>query len=630
MVQRKPDPTSRNADAALIFSALGLFVVLLGGFWSCMHIAASIDGRAAPSANPFALIAYVAKGDQLWTSTATTVAIVEAVVLVVLFFVALVVWARSGRQKMRPDRAARYMAGGQDLGHLREAGARKKAVRLMPTAAADRRKGKGKGKGKGKSTVAPGVPFGETVRGSQMLYASWEDMLILIAGPRTQKSTAFAIPSVLVAPGACLATSNKRDVVDATKSIRAKVGGVWVFDPQKVANEPATWWWNPLTYIAPMDASTGRPRVDPVTGWVEADEARAEKLAGQFVASTRAPGARTDAYFDGEAENLIGLLLLAAAVGDEPITRAYSWLTTPTDERPSDLLRTNGFVLQHESLYALSHLPDKQREGVYGTARSLMGFLRNRRLVEWVVPSPIERPQFHPVAFAASRDTLYPLSREGEGSAGPLVAALTVAVVDALDERATASPGGRLPVPFLAVLDEAANICRFRNLDSYYSHFGSRGIIMFTILQNWAQGEEVWGKGGMEKLWSAANVKIYGGGVDDDRFLRRISDLIGTYEQVMHSETVGRGQRSRSRSIQEKTILTIAELRELPPGRAIAFPSGTPSVLIHPVGWFDGTDADEIRASILENAPKPAVALPIPEVEPVVTASSWSTRPLDE
>jgi len=104
--------------------------------------------------------------------------------------------------------------------------------------------------------------------------------------------------------------------------------------------------------------------------------------------------------------------------------------------------------------------------------------------------------------------------------------------------------GGRLTVPFLAVLDEAANICRFRNLDSYYSHFGSRGIIIETILQNWAQGEEVWGVKGMEKLWSAANVKIYGGGgVDDDKFLRRISDLIGPYEQIVTSESSGKDTR---------------------------------------------------------------------------------------
>lgn len=628
MVKRTPQVGSQKADAAVILFGLGLFLVLLGGFWSSLHLAAAMDGLAAPAANPFGLAASLVKGDQQWTSTATTIAVVEVVMLVVLFFGGLLVWARAGRKKMRSDGAAKYMGEGADLRHLREGGARKKAARLAPTAVGFATTDATKNQKKNRR-VSPGVPFGETVRGGSMLYASWEDMLILIAGPRTQKSTAFAIPSVLAALGACLSTSNKRDVVDATRGLRAKVGRVWVFDPQQVANEPAAWWWNPLTYVAPMDPTTDLPRVDPVTGWVEADEAKAEKLAGQFAASSRSPGARTDAYFDGEAENLIGLLLLAAAIGNEPITRIYSWLTTPSDETATDLLAANGFALQQESLYSLAHLPDKQREGVYGTARSLMGFLRNRRLVQWVTPAATRRPQFHPTAFAASTDTIYPLSREGEGSAGPLVAALTVAIVDALEERATASPGGRLPVPFVGVLDEAANICRFRNLDSYYSHFGSRGIILFTILQNWAQGEEVWGRGGMEKLWSAANVKIYGGGVDDDRFLRRISDLIGTYERVSHSESVGRGQRSRSRSIEEKTILTISELRELPPGRAIAFPSGTPSVLIHPVAWFDGVNADEIRASIAQHAPSTLItaAPAAPAVPPAVSA--WSSRPLE-
>src|SRR5260221_111818 len=82
---------------------------------------------------------------------------------------------------------------------------------------------------------------------------------------------------------------------------------------------------------------------------------------------------------------------------------------------------------------------------------------------------------------------------------------------------ATRGPGGRLQVRFVAVLDEPANICRIRDLDSLYSHYGSRGIVLVTILQNWAQGEAAWGAHGMEKLWSAANIRLYGGGVDDDR-----------------------------------------------------------------------------------------------------------------
>ena len=42
------------------------------------------------------------------------------------------------------------------------------------------------------------------------------------------------------------------------------------------------------------------------------------------------------------------------------------------------------------------------------------------------------------------------------------------------------------------VLDEAANVCRWRDLPNLYSHYGSRGIILMTILQSWSQGVEVW------------------------------------------------------------------------------------------------------------------------------------------
>ena len=51
----------------------------------------------------------------------------------------------------------------------------------------------------------------------------------------------------------------------------------------------------------------------------------------------------------------------------------------------------------------------------------------------------------------------------------------------------------------MGVLDEAANVCRWRELPNLCSHYGSRGILM-TLLQSWTQGVEVWGRDGMRKL----------------------------------------------------------------------------------------------------------------------------------
>ena len=153
--------------------------------------------------------------------------------------------------------------------------------------------------------------------------------------------------------------------------------------------------------------------------------------------------------------------------------------------------------------------PDKQRGGVFGVARQMANCLTSSAVLKWVTP-PEEgerREEFNARDFVRGRNTLFLLSKEGAGTAGPLVTALTVAVVEAAEELAVAL-GGRLCLPMVAMLDEAANVCRWRELPNLYSHYGSPGIVICTILQSWSQGVVVWGREGMRKLWSAANIKV--------------------------------------------------------------------------------------------------------------------------
>src|SRR3954447_11015473 len=138
------------------------------------------------------------------------------------------------------------------------------------------------------------------------------------------------------------------------------------------------------------------------------------------------------------------------------------------------------------SLAAEINAPDKQRGGVYGTAEKILAFLTNRHALSWVTPAP-GRTEFDPHQFVHGTGTLYSLSKEGKGSAGALVAGLTVAVTDAAEEHAKRSPAGRLPIPLVAVLDEACNVCRWPELPNLYSHYGSRGICLMTFAQSWSQ-----------------------------------------------------------------------------------------------------------------------------------------------
>jgi type IV secretory pathway TraG/TraD family ATPase VirD4 len=259
-------------------------------------------------------------------------------------------------------------------------------------------------------------------------------------------------------------------------------------------------------------------------------------------------------------------------------------------------------------LAAEINAPDKQRGGVYGTAEKVLAFLTNRHALAWVTPAG-DRVEFDAHEFVRGTGTLYSLSKEGKGSAGALVAGLTVAVTDAAEEYAKRSPGARLPVPLLAVLDEAANVCRWPELPNLYSHYGSRGICLLTMLQSWSQGVEVWGRDGMRKLWSAATIKLYGGGVSEVDFLADLSQLIGEFTQHTTSVSHAKGGGSTTHATQRERILDVADLAALPKGRAIVLAAGAPPALVRTLPWMTGPRASEVGLSLREHDPAAATTL---------------------
>lgn len=566
-------------DGLGIWLAVGAAVVIGGGSWVSAHLGSWMAGLASPPAHPIDLVAGLAKGRVPWPVQSTIVACALLGIMISLTVTVVVVRSRTAHKRTRVDKAAVHMGRGKDLDHLGTKGATATAVRL----------------GVENST---GVRLGRSVAGKRPLWASWEDMLILIAGPRTMKTTSYAVPAILDAPGAVIATSNKRDIVDVTRPIRAAAGAVWVFDPQAVAEEESTWWWNPLSYVK--------------------NEATAGNLAQHFANGSREPGTKPDAYFDPAGQNLLKAFLLAASLDSAPVTQVYTWLTRPHDEAPAGLLRTAGFDLLSDMVMGHIREPEKQRAGVYGTARQMVSCLTDREVSRWVTPArgttvdTDPRPQFVPEDFVRGKGTLYSLSREGVGTAGPLVTALTVAVVEAAEKYATSQPGGRLSTPLLGILDEAANVCRWKALPDQYSHYGSRGIILMTILQSWSQGVEVWSLEGMRKLWSASNVKIYGGGVSEVGYLDELSRLIGQYSYINVSRSHSKHGSSSSRQENKDEILSVADLTALPRFRAILLASGAPATMIETIPWMNGPHAQKVKDSLATtvNVEREPVAVP--------------------
>lgn len=532
----RDDMRTWDAETIILIGAIVLGAGGSGIVWVGARLWSWQSGRAAP-ANPIAVVLALVRGDLpgsvlLWS-------LPGGVLVALIVFGAATIGARRTHGR-RGDRAARLAGSGKDIQALTRQATAAKAQRLHVPG------------------PVSGLPIGRSVAGNVELESSFEDVSVNISGPRTGKTTCWVVPRIFAAPGAVVATSNKRDIVDATRARRAARGRVWVFDPQSICDEVQSWWWNPLRQV---------------TNAVEAKD-----LANVFVDSTRAANAATNAYFDGAARDVVTALLLAGGRGGKTLRDVWRWVTDPDDREPLRILERTGEHMVYQSLSANMSLVAETRSGVYGSAGQILSFLLNEEALAWVEPHGTE---FKPEEFVASLDTLYCLSQEGKGSAAPIVTALTVAVVQAALLHAKAQPNGRVSIPMLIELDEAANVCRWRDLPDLYSHFGSRGICVDTILQSWSQGAHAWGEAGIRKLWSASNVKVYGGGVSERDFLAQLSDLIGVHyvdSRSMSTSAQGRST-STSRESQQRPIATVADLQALPAGRAWVFASGTPALL---------------------------------------------------
>jgi hypothetical protein len=468
-----------------------------------------------------------------------------------------------------------------ELGDLAGRGAAARAARLRP----------------GLDVDAP-----PTQRGIRLLrvdgrdvWMSWEDVALVIMGPRANKTSALAVPAVLSAPGLVIATSNKADLWALTSGLRGQVGPVWTFDPQAIAHAPQRWWWDPLRAI----------RDAPEAHRYEA----ASRLAAHFMGTIG--GNRRDPFFHAAGEQVLIGTLLAAALSCGTMRDVLAWLQYGRRDAITALDRA-GAGIEAADLEASLGGADVTAKGIFQTARTATKALTSERTLRWITPpdtwrTPPDRTglcdglaQLDPWRLLADATTgpvtVHLLSKEGAGTAAPVVAALVDRLLEVAELTAQAA-GGRLEPPVVAVLDEAANICPIPTLPQLYSHFGSRGIQVLTMLQSYQQGVGVWGHQGMDALWSAATVKLVGAGVDDHEFLRRLSGLVGEHDVEKLSTSHNRGTgTSRQYSTSREPVLPVSVLRALPRTHAVLLATGRRAGLGELQPWYREPDAADITS----------------------------------
>lgn len=416
--------------------------------------------------------------------------------------------------------------------------------------------------------------LGDLVPSGPELRSSFEDVELDLMAPRAGKSTGIAVPRVLRARGAVLLTSNKSDVYAVTREERAKVSTVWTFDPQGIAHTPRAMWWDMLAGCTTVEG--------------------ARRLAGHFVTSVNDDSSKKD-FWISAAQNTLTALFLAAARAGAPVSAMLGWLADPADRTPVDLLRDVGMPAMAEQLQGTIRGAVETRDGIFETARQCVACLLDPEILAWVTADP-RVPEFRPELHVLGRDTLYLLSKDGGGSAAGVIAGLADATLRA-GVQAAERMGGRLDPPMTAVLDEAANVCRISDLPDLYSHLGSRGINVVTLLQSYRQGSRVWGEAGMDAMWGAATIKLLGAGLDDADFVEKVSKLVGQHDVSTVSTSRSRDGTSRSVSYRQEHILPPDRIRALPKGTALLLATGIRPALIRLRPWYKEPNAARISAA---------------------------------
>ena len=430
--------------------------------------------------------------------------------------------------------------------------------------------------------MEPGYPLGRNIVDGTPMSTSWEDMAIVLAGPRSGKSLCYAIPAVCSAPGPCLATSNKGDILDVTAPIRRldhPNGEIWTFDPERIADpnrKSAPWVWDLIASVQSI--------------------ADAKRIADCWRYASGQPQTGGDDFFPGTAAQQLADYLFAAHLGGRSVSDVFRWCSNERDTSPADILseypRYAGIASRVSSVIALT---PETRSGVFGSLQTMVAFLADPEIIDWIDPHrdtngniDERRGLFDPYEFATSEDTLYLLSAQGRPSTA-LTASLTAVVAFTAFQRAQSEFTGnnrRLPVPLCCVLDEAANICRWPELADVYSYFGSAGIPIMTIWQNPDQGRAAFGETNFGSLFNNANITVYLGGIKDAKFLGEISQLVGQREIVRGSVNIdGTGRRSVNNSIQKENILDVSDLTEWPVGRALLLASQSRAQIVKTLPW---------------------------------------------
>ena len=399
---------------------------------------------------------------------------------------------------------------------------------------------------------------------------------LVVGPPGSGKTQSVVMPSVVFAPGACVSTSMKAEVLAATSAARATRGRVWLFDPGG-GTPPAGvigLRWSPLCDVTSWDA--------------------ARSVAARLTGPARAAAGASHGgdHWTDRAETWLSVLLFAAklAAPGGDVRALARWCMNPTAagvETEALLIVAeqdgiDGADIAAALLGSLLGVPDRERESIASTLGRLMNIYTSSAALR-----AGEAPNFDPAAFVRSADTVYitaPVDRQRDYA--PLIAAFLESIRLAQYHRRQAVDLGTetqsAPVTF--VLDEAANTAPVP-LPNIVSEAGGQGLHLVVAFQDLSQARARWGQAADGFLTLFPEKLILSGMADRDT-ADMLSKMSGEYDRMTvaasHSNTKGLrwAERNSSQGYSYNThrtpVLSVADITGVPAGRGLYW---------SPAGW---------------------------------------------
>jgi type IV secretion system protein VirD4 len=418
-----------------------------------------------------------------------------------------------------------------------------------------------------------GSRLGRSVTTDRPIYRPIETSSITCGLSGASKTMSVVIPTVLDWADRQVVSSTKVDILRHTWQAAADRGGLRTFDPLGLSGGvfPSLRW-------------------TPIQGCDDPDLADARTA----VLTDRGGGPDPHADFAADGRRVVRALLHAAGLGDCDLRTLLGWVYNPLDKRPEQLIRSRGGHTQFaDELAAVRATPDKQREGSYLSVRAAFDGMSTPRMLAVLGHKPSE--SFDPTHWTLhGRDSLYLLSHHKMLPGTTRVVTLLVsAILDAARLNGSASTGGRLDPPLPIIADEATNTCRLPDWETVLADSRGWGISAHMVVQGRNLLRGAFGRDAGEAIWSAAGMRVLIGGGDGGADSKEVAEAFGDVEVATVSRDAGGAMASVGSRRQPNR--TVADIRNIAPGRGIVMASQTPPIEVQLTPWWQRPDAPLIE-----------------------------------